>query len=117
MREVFESYKDLCRREDVLHPLTHTEFRDVVSNLETSGLVEGVDARGSVGRALNASNTPGTPRKRKGAGGAFASGGLGGGQREGERKVKALVGWEEVEPTLEGAGGEMLRRMVAGMGV
>lgn len=114
IRNVYDAYRDLCKREDVLHSLSHTEFRDVIDNLETSGLVEDVAESRGGGTGKMGSTTPGTPRQRRvgGVGGVFESGGKGGGAAEGQRRIKAVVGWEEVEPTLEGVGGEVLRRMV-----
>ena len=37
--ELWGVYVGLCKREEMLHPLTATEFRDVVASLETLGLV------------------------------------------------------------------------------
>ena len=39
VRTLYETYCTLCKRENALHPLTHTEFVDIVSGLEALGLV------------------------------------------------------------------------------
>ena len=39
IKQVFDTYSTLCRSDNIIHPLTATEFKDVLSNLETMGLV------------------------------------------------------------------------------
>lgn len=39
IRALYAAYCMLCKRENALHPLTSTEFADVISGLETLGLV------------------------------------------------------------------------------
>ena len=92
VRKLHESYCALCRRENVLQPLSGTEFADVVGSLETMGLV-GADGRGKGGLRL------GTPRQ-------------GVGKKE-ERRVVSFVGEKEVEGCLEGTGGGLLKGLLA----
>jgi len=61
VRKLFEIYCTLCKRENALHPLTRTEFADIISGLETLGLV-GDEEGGSL-----FSGSSGTP-SRKGKG-------------------------------------------------
>lgn len=94
IRRLYETYCTLCTRENALHPLTSTEFADVISGLETLGLV------GEKGKGF-AAKAPRTPSK-KGAKGTE------------ERKVVSWVGEKEVEACLEGVGGNVLRGFLIG---
>ena len=89
VRQIFETYCVLCKRENGPHPLTSTEFSDVISGLETLGLLgEDMQGRG-FGTAL------GTPsKKRKGTGE--------------EKRIVCFVDEEEVKDCLQGAGHEIL---------
>ena len=93
VRKVYEAYCALCRRENALHPLTATEFTDVVGSLETLGLVQGGDRGMGLGLGR-------TPSKKAG--------------RLEERRVGCLVGEKEVEGILEGVGGGILRGLLSG---
>jgi len=104
IKQLFEAYSALCKRENLLHPLSSVEFRDVVSGLETLSLVSGVEGK-------NGSFTPITPSKtpsRKGKGGF---GGMGSGD---ERRVASAVDKKELMGALQGAGGELLREILEG---
>ena len=93
VRILYETYCSLCRRENALHPLTATEFADVISGLETLGLI-GEDGRGmAIGL-----RTPGKTGK-----------GLSKGQ---EKRYVSWVGEGEVEGCLEGPGGGILRDLL-----
>ena len=92
VRKLHESYSALCRRDNTLHPLSGTEFADVVGSLETMGLV-GADGKGKGGLRL------GTPRKGMGKGD--------------ERRVVSFAGEKEVEGCLEGVGGGILKGLLA----
>ncbi len=83
--QLYKTYCTLCTRENALHPLTNTEFVDIVSGLETLGLV-------GEQRSGRASNTlSGTPSKKgKGIGG--------------DRRIISLVDANELEACLKGAG-------------
>lgn len=93
IRKLYDTYCSLCKRDNSLHPLTATEFADVIGGLETLGLVGEGD-----GRVF----ARGTPRKK-----------MKGGTGE-ERRVVSLVSEEEVEGCLEGVGGAILRGLLMG---
>lgn len=93
IRKLYDTYCSLCKRENTLHPLTATEFTDVVGGLETLGLVGEGDGRGFA---------KGTPRKK-----------MKGGTGE-ERRVVSWVSEGEVEGCLEGVGGVILRGLLTG---
>lgn len=96
IRKLYDTYCSLCKRDKALHPLTATEFADVIGGLETLGLVG--DGGGRV--FATAKGTPG--KKMKGAA-----------ARE-ERRVVCWVSEEEVESCLEGVGGVILRGLLKG---
>lgn len=93
IRKLYETYCSVCKRDNTLHPLTATEFTDVVGGLETLGLVGEGDGRVFSKR---------TPRKK-----------MNGGTGE-ERRVVSWVSEEEVEGCLEGVGGAILRGLLMG---
>lgn len=106
VRQVYDTYGTLCRRDDALHALSFSEFRDVISNLETTGLVSAVDGRGSLS-ALAASATP----SRKGRGGA----GAGMSSRAEDRRIKAEASISELDGALDGGPGcQVLKQMLQG---
>lgn len=108
---LFETYTTLCKRENLLHPLTSLEFRDVVSGLETLSLISPAEGRkGSFVVPLTPSRTP--SRKGKGGFGTGAAAGLGD-----ERRVAGVVGEKELAAALVGPGGALLREMLDGDGV
>ncbi|KAF4634163.1 hypothetical protein G7Y89_g3947 [Cudoniella acicularis] len=45
IKALYDVYCTLCKRDAILHPLTSTEFRDVVGSLETLSLISAVDGR------------------------------------------------------------------------
>lgn len=112
VRALFETYSALCRRDDVLHPLTGTEFRDVLGSLETLGLVEGVEGRSGSFVAVGM----GTPSKR-GRGGMSGGMGIGIGMGD-EKRVKSCVAERELSGVVEagGAAEGILRSLLAGGG-
>jgi cell division control protein 6 len=97
IKQLFEAYTSLVKRENVLHPLTSTEFRDIVGSLETLSLISGVD-----GKAGSLVITAGTP-SRKGRGGGF------GGAVVDERKVASSVDTKELKAALVGPGSSILK--------
>ncbi|KAH0543519.1 hypothetical protein FGG08_002187 [Glutinoglossum americanum] len=98
IRSLFETYTSLCRRDNMLHPLTNTEFRDVISSLETLSLITILDSgKGGSSGLLR------TPSKR---------GRLGGFGNGDERKVGSCVGEGEVESAIEGAGSQILKALM-----
>lgn len=105
VKQLFEAYSGLCKRENLFHPLSSMEFRDVVSGLETLSLVSAVDGKnGSFAVPITPSRTPG--RKPKGAFGGVAVGD--------ERRVASAVAMKELGAVLSGPGGELLREMLEG---
>ena len=99
LKRLYEQYNALCKKQNLLQPLTNTEFRDVVGTLETLGLVDGVD--GKTG-GLFASVVPATPSKRRRGGAA------GFGKSVDERRVSSVVGVKELEKGIEGVGSQIL---------
>ena len=93
IRKLYETYCTLCKRENALHPLTSTEFVDVVDGLETMGLV-GEDTRG-----FGIAKGRGTRSKKAAKG-------------KEDRSVVSWVGAKELEGCLEGPGGSILRRLL-----
>ena len=95
IRKLYETYCSLCKRENALHPLTSTEFVDVISGLETLGLV------GEEGRGFSISKAKGTPSKKAAKG-------------KEERSIVSWVAEKELEGCLDGPGGGILRGLLRG---
>ncbi|KAK5990850.1 Cell division control protein 18 [Cladobotryum mycophilum] len=96
---LFDTYSRLCLQDSVLHPLSSSEFREVVGSLETLGLVNAVD--GKTGSFV----VPQTPSKR-GRKVTAASGD--------ERCVASCVGDKEMDSVVEGVGAGILRSILSG---
>ncbi|KAH8731308.1 P-loop containing nucleoside triphosphate hydrolase protein [Phaeosphaeriaceae sp. PMI808] len=96
IKELFEAYTALCRRENILHPLTSTEFRDIVGSLETLSLVSAVE--GKSGSLVGV----GTP-SRRGRAKAFP------GVVVEDRRVASAVDNKELTEALTGPGMAILR--------
>ncbi|KAI9837605.1 MAG: AAA ATPase [Thelocarpon superellum] len=101
VRALFDAYASLCKRDAVLHPLTSTEFRDVVESLETLSLVSAVDGRTGAFMGLS------TPSKKS------KSRGFGAGQDD-EKRVASCVGEQELSEAVEGIGSAILRGILNG---
>ncbi|KAI1412560.1 cell division control protein Cdc6 [Hypoxylon sp. FL1857] len=103
VKVLYDTYCLLCTRESVLHPLSSSEFREVIGSLETLSLVSAVD--GKTG-SLAVLHTPSKRGKRSG----FASGvGL-----ADEKKVASCVGEKELEQAVEGLGADILKSILSG---
>jgi cell division control protein 6 len=102
IKELFEAYTQLCKRENVLHPLTSTEFRDIVGSLETLSLISAVE-----GKAGSLDVGAGTP-SRRGRGKAFP------GVVVEERRVASVIGAKELGDALVGPGAGILRGILDG---
>ena len=102
IKELYEAYTKLCKAENLLHPLTSTEFRDVVGSLETLSLVSSAD-----GKAGSLMAVPNTPSKKR------AKGGFGATTVE-ERRVAGVVSVKELEGALTGNGSAILRGLLRG---
>lgn len=109
VKQLYETYSSLCTHNNLLHPLTTTEFRDVVGGLETLGLVSGADGKGgSLVVPTTPSRTPGRKGKNGGFGGAATT--------TDDRRIASSVGQKELSGALEGVGGELLRGVLEGEG-
>lgn len=104
IKTLYAVYCLLCTRDSILHPLTNTEFRDVVGSLETLSLVNAVDGRNGSFIAMN------TPSKR---GRKFGSG-IGVGD---EKRVGSCVSEKEVAQAVEGLGAGILKSILSGEGL
>ncbi|KAI2635957.1 cell division control protein [Xylaria nigripes] len=103
IKSLYETYCLLCTRDSVLHPLSGSEFREVVDSLETLSLISEVD--GKTG-SLALLQTPSKRSKRTG----FAAGiGL-----IDERKVASCIGEKELGQAIEGLGADILRSILSG---
>ena len=90
IRKLYEKYCLLCKRENALHPLTTTEFADVVGGLETLGLIGGAGGGKGVAKV--------TPGKKSG--------------KSEDRRIVSSVNEAELEGCLEGVGGGILRGLL-----
>ncbi|OAL70097.1 cell division control protein Cdc6 [Trichophyton violaceum] len=110
-RELFETYSGLCRRDNVLQPLTATEFRDVISSLETMGLVGEVDARGrgAGSPTAGASGLFSTPSK-SGRGRSATAKNM---ARTDDSGLVCLVGEKEIQSQISGPGEAILKALLA----
>ncbi|RDL36620.1 p-loop containing nucleoside triphosphate hydrolase [Venustampulla echinocandica] len=104
IKALYDVYCMLCTRDAILHPLTSTEFRDVIGSLETLSLISAVDGRSGSFVALS------TPSKRARK---FGSGvGTGG-----EKRVGSCVGEKEIAQAVEGLGAGILKSILNGEGL
>ncbi|ERF75098.1 hypothetical protein EPUS_04880 [Endocarpon pusillum Z07020] len=95
LKDLFELYAGVCKRDNVLCPLSSTEFRDVVASLETFGLVQEATGRASF---LTPTKTPSR---------------LGRKNIE-EKQFASIVSEKELEDNLQGPGTEILKRLLRG---
>ncbi|KAI5298926.1 AAA ATPase, partial [Ascosphaera atra] len=111
IKALFATYVSLCRRDNALAPLSSSEFNDVVSSLETSGLVSlqshgsGPASRSRSGSGPSMPSTPSRTPSRRGRAGAARD--------NGETVVTCHVNEKEVLDGLVGAGEGVLRKLVA----
>lgn len=102
IKELFEAYTSLCKRENILHPLTSTEFRDIVGSLETLSLISAVE--GKAGSLVVAAGTP----SRRGRGNGFP------GVVVEDRRVASVIGAQELASALVGPGSAILKGILGG---
>ena len=100
VKQLYEVYSGLCKKENLLHPLKSTEFRDVIGSLETQSLISAIEGK-------NGSFDPVTPSKR-GRGAGF------GGSLVEERRVASCFGERELMASLDGPGSGILKSMLEG---
>ncbi|KZZ94075.1 cell division control protein [Ascosphaera apis ARSEF 7405] len=94
IKHVFSTYVSLCRRDNALTPLSASEFNDVISSLETSGLIA----------LQNSASGPATPSRtpsRRARG------------ERGETIINCYVNEKEVLGALKGAGEGILMKLVS----
>ena len=103
IKELFEAYTSLCKCENILHPLTSTEFRDIVGSLESLSLISAVE-----GKAGSLVADAGTPSRRGRKNGGFV------GVVVEDRRVASAVGGSELEAALTGAGSGILKGILEG---
>ncbi|KID90026.1 cell division control protein Cdc6 [Metarhizium guizhouense ARSEF 977] len=96
---LFDTYCQLCTRDSLLHPLSSSEFREVVGSLETLGLVAAVDGKNG---SFNMAQTP-SKRGRKSTVGS-----------EGEKRIASCVGEKEIQSVADGAAAGILRSILSG---
>jgi cell division control protein 6 len=96
---LFNTYCRLCTRDSVLHPLSSSEFREVVGSLETLGLVNAVDGK------IGSFATPQTPSKR-GRKATVASGD--------DKRIASATGDKDMESMTDGIGAGILRSILSG---
>ncbi|PHH74483.1 hypothetical protein CDD80_3063 [Ophiocordyceps camponoti-rufipedis] len=107
IKMLFDTYSQLCTRDSLLHPLSGSEFREVVGSLETLGLVSAVEGKNGsfVATGAAALGNALTPSKR-GRRGAVGSGD--------ERRIASCVGERDVEALVEGVGEGILGSILGG---
>lgn len=114
MRALYETYAALCKRDGMLHPLTGTEFRDVVGSLETLSLITPLDGTGRTGRGgggggggFGGSRTSTPSRSGKRRARATTTGLVNGGAMADERRLASCVAEKELLAAVHGgvAGG------------
>ncbi|CAG7937756.1 unnamed protein product [Penicillium olsonii] len=110
IKQAFDTYCALCRNDNILHPLTATEFKDVLSNLETMGLVGEYQGRGRGGTVAGGSDLRRTPSK---------SGNMPGTPHKAldEQGLLCFVSQQEIESQIAGPGEGILRRLLRGEGL
>jgi cell division control protein 6 len=104
VKVLFDTYCVLCTRDAVLHPLSSSEFREVVSSLETLSLITPVD--GKTGSFAVAAQTP--SRRGRKPGFAKANGSAD------EMRVASCVGEKEIATAMDGLGADILQSILSG---
>ncbi|GKT83506.1 cell division control protein [Colletotrichum tofieldiae] len=92
VKTLYDTYSVLCTRDSVLHPLSSSEFREVVGSLETLGLINPVDGK--------------TDTEQERAKGCAP-------HRE-DKRVASCVGEKEMENIAEGVGAGILSSILSG---
>lgn len=110
VKQIFDTYCALCRNDNILHPLTATEFKDVLSNLETMGLVGEFQGRGRGGTVAGGSDLRRTPSRSGSAPSTPVKG-------PDEQGLVCFVSQREIESQVAGPGEGILRRLLLGQGL
>ncbi|KAB8302700.1 hypothetical protein EYC80_006062 [Monilinia laxa] len=108
IKQLYNIYSMLCTRDAILHPLTSTEFRDVVGSLETLSLIAPVDGKNGSFVMNGVARGRGRPSKK------FFGTGVGIGD---EKRVASCVGEKEVASAVEGLGAGILKSILNGDGL
>ncbi|ROT37399.1 cell division control protein [Sodiomyces alkalinus F11] len=98
VKMLYDTYSTLCTQDSVLHPLSSSEFREVVGSLETLGLVNPVD--GKLGGLI--AQTP--SKRRRNAVMITAE----------EKRLASCVGEKEMEQMTQGVGAGILQSILSG---
>ena len=106
IKALHAAYTDLCTTDNILHALTSTEFRDVLTSLETLSLISWVNGRSGTFTAT----APGTPSRRG------RQGGFGMKVAE-EKRVASSVGVKELKESLKGPAADILLNLLGGEGL
>ncbi|CAK7270644.1 AAA ATPase [Sporothrix epigloea] len=123
IKKLYDTYNVMCKRDAVLHPLSSSEFREVVGSLETLSLVTAVDGRTGSFSFLQSGPGSGSGRRGRRPGGAASNSMLGGGSGGGtgvtgvagdEKRVASCLGEKELRQSLEGAGADILLSILSG---
>ncbi|KAL5382585.1 hypothetical protein DPSP01_006422 [Paraphaeosphaeria sporulosa] len=101
VKELFETYTAMCKSEQKLHPLTSTEFRDIVGGLETLSLISAVEGKAG---SLVAANAPSSKCKL----------GFGGASTE-DRSIASCLDATELLGGLVGPAGDILKGILGGV--
>ncbi|KAF9886041.1 AAA ATPase [Aspergillus nanangensis] len=109
-KQIFDTYCTLCRKDNILHPLTATEFKDVLGNLETMGLLGEYQGRGRGGTLAGGTNLRRSPSKT-------AIGALTPSRSMDEQGLVCFVSQREIESQIAGPGEGILRRLLLGQGL
>ncbi|EKG14663.1 ATPase AAA+ type core [Macrophomina phaseolina MS6] len=104
IKALYDAYAGLCKRDNILHPLTNTEFRDVITSLETLSLVSALEGNGK----SSSFSVPATPSKRGRGGGGFSAGLVE------EKRISSCVGMKELNGALDGPGSGVLKGLLNG---
>ncbi|CAK7219219.1 AAA ATPase [Sporothrix curviconia] len=123
IKKLYGTYNLMCKRDAVLHPLSSSEFREIVGSLETLSLVTAVDGRTGSFAVLQSAPGSGSGRRGRRPGGAVNNSMMGGGSGGGagvtgvagdEKRVASCVGEKELRQALDGAGADILLSILSG---
>ncbi|KAL1968502.1 hypothetical protein VTN77DRAFT_1712 [Rasamsonia byssochlamydoides] len=110
VRELFDTYCTLCRTDNILHPLTATEFKDVISSLESLGLVGEFQGSGRGGTIAGGSGILRSPSKS-------SSGPSTPGKGMDEKGLACFVSEKEILDQISGPGEGILKALLMGDGL
>lgn len=98
IKALYDAYCRLCVQDSLLHPLSSSEFREVIGSLETLGLIGDVDGKnGSFA-------TPSTPSKRRKVSLASSD----------DKRVSSSVSAKDMDGVADGIGSGILRSILSG---